>query len=196
MNILVCCWMAISASGNSGFTLERLLLACICLSWVLIVLYISGTLLKRSSTGTTSDSGSTMTRLWRVYERVNRSLRFRRRKTGEGKVSYGPVWFMAIVAMVAGLVAWRMLPKYPVVDEHNIQVLKQVGPDAWMMRSDEEGDFMYTGCGDFPNSDVIWAGYVARHARWEERGRCKSIRDTGLGFYWLRDSNGNARRIQ
>jgi hypothetical protein len=63
--------------------------------------------------------------------------------------------------------------------------------------SDDENPtwYLYKGCEDFPNARVIWTGYVARQAVWEERGNCKSIRAVGLGFFWDRDEHGNARRI-
>jgi hypothetical protein len=78
-------------------------------------------------------------------------------------------------------------PKYDVVEEHNIQVLRQVTDNQWAMSSSEQGPFLYTACNDFPNAKVIWPGYIADHAKWEERGECKSIRAQGLGFWWKRD---------
>ena len=85
--------------------------------------------------------------------------------------------------------------KFEVVTEHHIEVLRRVGANEWMMHSDEQGDFLYTGCKDFPNDTVIWAGYLADRARWEERGACKSIRRKDLGFWWKRDKNGNVQEI-
>jgi hypothetical protein len=85
--------------------------------------------------------------------------------------------------------------RFDVVTEHHIEVLKRVGQNEWLMHSDEQGDFLYTGCDDFPNDSVIWEGYLANRARWEERGACKSIRRQDLGFWWERDERGDARRI-
>ena len=47
------------------------------------------------------------------------------------------------------------------------------------------------------NVDVDDRGYIyiADRAKWEERGECKSIRATGLGFYWERDEHYNAKEI-
>jgi len=72
----------------------------------------------------------------------------------------------------------------PVSEQHNVAVLAKLSSNEWRMRSDEEGEFVYRACPDFDNESVIWAGYVADRARWREYGRCKSIRDTGLGFWW------------
>lgn len=93
---------------------------------------------------------------------------------------------MGVCCGLAGLAVERQ-PKYEIATEHNIKVLSQVADNKWQMSSDEEGAFLYTGCKDFPNATVIWAGYIADHAKWEERGECKSIRAQGLGFWWKRD---------
>lgn len=82
----------------------------------------------------------------------------------------------------------------PIVEKHNVRVIQKVGENAWSM-SDDQGPFLYTACNDFPNETVIWAGYVAKKARWQEFGKCKSIRRSDLGFWWLRDKDFNAERI-
>jgi len=88
------------------------------------------------------------------------------------------------------------LPKYEIVTKHNVKVLKLIRPNEWAMSSDEDGLFVYQGCTDFPNDRVIWAGYIADHAKWEEQGNCKSIRRSDLGFWWSRDENYNVREIK
>lgn len=84
---------------------------------------------------------------------------------------------------------------YPIVEEHNVQVLSRIATNEWAMHSDEEGDFIFRGCKNFPNDTVITPGYIARRAMWQERGECKSIRDTGLGFWW-RDKQNNYKEIR
>ena len=77
--------------------------------------------------------------------------------------------------------------------EHVKEVQRKVAPNQWWMRKDD-GPFLYQGCPDFPNERVIWAGYIARKIRYEERGNCKSILRSDLGFWWDRDADGNAKR--
>lgn len=85
----------------------------------------------------------------------------------------------------------------PIADHHNVQVLVQVDRNNWWMVDDEDPKgFLYTACDDFPNDKVIQSGYLAREARWEEQGQCKSIHGDGLGFWWNRDENFNVRRIE
>lgn len=110
-------------------------------------------------------------------------LRKAKEKTNKGVATYGPIGFAAICCAVMLYGAARM-ENAPIAEEHNVAVLASVGPDEWRMRSDEEGEFVYRACPDFDNASVIWVGYIADRAKWREYGRCKSIRDTGLGFYW------------
>ena len=102
----------------------------------------------------------------------------------------------ATFCLAALLLGAKQMDSAPIVTEHNIRVISRVGDHQWYMMSDEEGGFLYAACHDFPNDTVIWAGYIADHAIWKEYGSCKSIRDTGLGFWWKRDSNRNVERIK
>ena len=101
--------------------------------------------------------------------------------------AYGPVWFMVFVCS-ALVYAGRRLDNAPIVEKYDVQVLKQIAPNEWSM-VDDQGPFVYTACDDFPNAKVIWAGYVARKARWQEFGNCKSIRRQDLGFWWRDEQN-------
>ena len=85
----------------------------------------------------------------------------------------------------------QLPPPFPVYEYHDVIVERQVAPNQWWMRKDD-GRFLYQGCPDFPNERVIWAGYVARKARWQEFGNCKSILRSDLGFWWRRWPNGDA----
>ena len=102
------------------------------------------------------------------------------------------------VVACTGLLFWiaASAPPFPIVSRHNVKVLQKVAENKWWMTDDEDRQgFLFTACPDFPNGTVIWAGYIAREARWQEQGACKSIRRSDLGFWWSRDEQFNARRI-
>lgn len=105
------------------------------------------------------------------------------------------LWFAFACAALVGYGISR-IPRYSTETHHNVRVETRVSGNEWWMCDDEQGCYLYTGCKDFPNERVIWAGYVARMARWEERGDCKSIRAVGLGFFWERDAQYNVKEIQ
>ena len=107
---------------------------------------------------------------------------------------YWPILFAVVCTGIFLLAASRPLP-YVRETHHHVEVLRKLAYNLWEMRDNEVGLFRYTGCADFDNSTVIWPGYVADHAIWEERGACKSIRDTGLGFFWEHDDQGNVKEI-
>lgn len=112
-----------------------------------------------------------------------------------GEARWWPIWFAMFCCGIFAFAASRPEP-YPRELHHHVQVLTKLGHDMWRMHDDELGTFIYQGCPDFPNESVIWAGYIADHAIWEEQGDCKSIRDTGLAFIWERDEQGNAKEIE
>ena len=105
-----------------------------------------------------------------------------------------PILFAAAMGAVLAYVAVG-IRDYPVYEYHNVRVEEQVAPNSWWMRKDD-GRFLYSGCPDFPNERVIWVGYVAHKARWQEFGNCKSILRSDLGFWWDRDTQGNAKEIR
>lgn len=111
----------------------------------------------------------------------------------QGKASQAPIVFALLVGCALVYGASR-INDAPVAEEHNVAVLASLGDNEWRMRSDEEGEFVYRACPDFDNASVIWVGYIADRAKWKEYGKCKSIRDTGLGFYW-RDGHNEWRTI-
>lgn len=134
-------------------------------------------------------------RLWkRPLLRFANTLIFqkiRRRSNGGG--SGGAIGFALICAIFFLLMGMR-LNAGPTVEKYNVRVLRSAGFNQWEME-DDQGRFLYTACDDFPNSKVIWAGYIARKVRWQEFGSCKSIRRQDLGFWWDRDENLNAKEI-
>jgi hypothetical protein len=90
-----------------------------------------------------------------------------------------------LVWIPVGYLLWHH-PQFPTYEYHNVKVLKQVGPNSWWIER-EDGPTLWNGCPDFPNSDVIWAGYVMEKFRYEDRGVCKSILRSDLGVWWKRD---------
>ena len=143
-----------------------------------------------------SGNGWTNTLLKYVIPREKRKSNpsIKTKTSDKGKVDYAPVWFAALCCAILVYGARHIEASAPIVEEHNVAVLAKVG-DEWQMHSDEEGTFMYRPCPDFDNASVIWVGYIADRAKWKEYGRCKSIRDTGLGFWW-RDGHDEYRRVQ
>src|SRR5262249_14814028 len=101
---------------------------------------------------------------------------------------------MLVSAFVLSVLIYRGLtyvgsPSHEI--HHHIYVLKHVDTNKWLMRDDESGqtEYLYTGCADFNNEGVIWAGYIADHATWNDYGNCKSISGAEQAFVWLRDEN-------
>jgi hypothetical protein len=85
-------------------------------------------------------------------------------------------------------------PKYPIEIHHNVYVWSQVKgePASWWISSDEPEPqrlplMRWNCCPDFPCWTVMDSMIVARTAKWEERGMCKSIRANGLGWTWEKE---------
>lgn len=101
----------------------------------------------------------------------------------------------------AAFLAWSAVrvPPSNIVLEHHVAVYGRLANGDWAMSSDEEGRFAFRPCrSDHLDVDGMLEqgiGYVADHARWEERGTCKSIQDVGLGFYW-RDANRKYTKLE
>lgn len=83
------------------------------------------------------------------------------------------------------------------VTEHNVVIYRQLSDGDWQMSSDEESDLVFRPCPDDGAGGVdvngLFAsavGYVADYAKWEERGTCKSILRSDLGF-WFRDKHNH-----
>jgi len=126
--------------------------------------------------------------------RFGRSWASRRKSSGE-MVGAG---MFALMAVSFFAVRGIQLGSAPIDEEHNVAIIAKTSPVEWAMHSDEEGYFSYRACSDFNNAGVLdpAVGYIARVAKWRQLGDCRSIRDTGLGF-WFKDPQTNAyRRIQ
>src|ERR1700757_1349141 len=133
-------------------------------------------------------------KLWRRgwLESARRWVSRTKRKSDQGELMVAGV-FVVLVVMTLTMRALQMTNAH-VYEYHDVRVLRQVGPNKWWMSKDD-GDFLYEGCDDFPNSRVIWVGYVARKARWQEFGNCKSIERADLGFWGKRLEDGDAVAI-
>lgn len=110
-----------------------------------------------------------------------------------GLVRYSILIFLIVMGFIFTTSA-KNFEDAPVVEKHNVRVIQRIASNAWLM-SDDQGAFLYTACDDFPNDTVIWAGYVAKRVRWQEFGKCKSIRRDDLGFWWDRDENFDVRKV-
>jgi hypothetical protein len=120
--------------------------------------------------------------------------RIRHIPRGEGGGYWGSVAFCAVLGSLMAYGLTRV-PNYPVYEYHNVKVLEQVAPNKWLLER-EDGKTLWNGCPDFPNADVIWAGYVMEKFRYEDQGKCKSILRSDLGVWWKRDSRGNVEVIK
>lgn len=122
---------------------------------------------------------------------------FQRLKSRSGQVASSAATPVTFAFVIGGLLVYigMGIRDYPVYEYHNVRVEEQVAPNTWWMRKDD-GRFLYSGCPDFPNERVIWAGYIAQKVRWQEFGNCKSILRSDLGFWWQRDARGNAKEIR
>jgi len=118
----------------------------------------------------------------------------------EGMINRGRafIYTMLMIALTFGLAFALARPaKYPVETHHNVTVWSRIkGAQAWWISADDLPLTRWDCCPDFPCAEVIWPGYVAATFKYEERGSCKSIRAAGLGIFWKRDEQGNAKEIQ
>jgi hypothetical protein len=179
------CWLLSTALQISSETSSRLSLLGLFL-WALVLFLVMCVLARHAWTALQLKSA---TRKKQQESNPSTTANFK------GWARYTPIIFAAACCGLMGVAVERQ-PKFEIATEHNVQVLQQISPNTWRMSSAEEGAFLYTGCDDFPNASVIWAGYIADEARWEERGKCKSIRATGLFFHWKRDpKNQNVEEI-
>ena len=124
---------------------------------------------------------------------------FWNRKTKDaGTADYSPVWFCGLMVVVMGALTYGLAHQhYNVVTQHNVVIYRQLSNGDWMMSSDEDPDLVFRPCVDDANGGVDvngllaqGVGYIAEHATWEERGTCKSILRSDLGF-WFRDRANN-----
>ena len=115
-------------------------------------------------------------------------------KRTDGASKYAPIWFSCFIcgALVYGV---TRAPGYHIYEYHNVKVLSKVARNKWTIEREDGTRTLYTGCNDFQNDKVIWAGYVAKTIRYEDQGGCNSILKPGLGFYWDRDERANVKEI-
>lgn len=194
MNYL-CLWTAILASTREGFSLWPWVVRAGYCSSLLAVLSSAWMLLKRAGTPTIFVSISTTLKLW-TSSAMARLFPISR-KVNRGLARWAPLWFVAFIC--AGLVyGLTRLPKDTVVTENHVAIIGQLNNGDFAFVSDEEphgGTFR--PCPDDERSGVDVSGiltkgvgYIADYAKWEERGNCKSILRSDLGF-WFKDKRNN-----
>ena len=90
------------------------------------------------------------------------------------------------------------LPGEVIVTEHNVAILRKLdnGDFAYVSREEPAGS-TYRVCPEDARNGVRTedmlsqaVGYIADYAIWEERGSCRSIVRSDLGFWW-KDANTN-----
>lgn len=115
----------------------------------------------------------------------------------KGLVRLYTMFWVCFTGSVVVVVSYAFThPKdFPIEKHHHVYVWSQVKgtTDTWLMSGDGLPLTEWNCCPDFPCGTVIWPGYIAHTAKWEERGKCKSIRGNGLGFFWERDELGNVK---
>ena len=185
MNLWLCFWLGTLGStiGLSTHWQHLFPLAAGCLT-VLFLAMMLGIRGRRTNSRITRNNSPTMTK---------ESPSSKIEEKGHGEAKYAAIWTAMFFGAACLFIGWN-LGQAPVVEKHNVQVVKKVDHLNWWM-VDDQGPFLYTACDDFPNEDVIWAGYIARKVRWQEFGKCKSIRRGDLGFWWDRDSDFNVKEI-
>jgi hypothetical protein len=99
-----------------------------------------------------------------------------------GWAKYIPIWFCLIFGLVLGWYARSR--RYPIEEHQDVQILQQVSPSEWMLQGRDLPYMRWKCCPDFNCASVIQAGYIAAIVRYEDRGVCKSIYSTGLGFFY------------
>lgn len=142
---------------------------------------------------------------WRLLRRRLRSIAARAgslRWRSKGHSKYAPIWFALFCGIVLSYGAVK-LSRENIVTAHHVAVLRQLDNGDWAMRSDEDASLVFRPCSDDVTRGVDvnglltqGIGYIADYARWDERGTCKSILRSDLGF-WFKDAatNYEYRRI-
>lgn len=107
------------------------------------------------------------------------------------------LFLSAVILALLTLGAWRM-SRQTIVTQHNVVILHRTDAGDYPFLSSEQpnGDTFRPCLSDTKGGvDVDGmlsqaTGYVAETARWEERGTCKSILRSDLGF-WFKDAANN-----
>lgn len=128
--------------------------------------------------------------------------RFKHKKI-DGFVSGWYAYFLVIWCFGMGLAIAR-IPKPKIVTEHNVAITGRTSYGDFTFISDEEpkgGSFRPCSGDkeqgvDSPALLEQGVGWIAYYAVWEERGTCKSILSSDLGFWFVTKENPTPRRIQ
>ena len=124
------------------------------------------------------------------------------RKRTKGAASYWatPYLFGLVCVIAITAQAWRL--RFNIVTEHNVVVYSQDSNGDWNYSSDEKpnGDTFRSCPEDKSLAKIDVNGilkqasepppYIADYASWEERGTCRSIARSDLGFFF-KDKHNN-----
>jgi hypothetical protein len=149
-----------------------------------------------TTSGAPGWSWLTLSTAWASW-RLRLSEKYQKLRFPNGPLDKGRAAFytLLMIAITFGLAfAVTRTPKYPIETHHNVYIWSEVKGqrEAWWISSDEPEPnrlplMRWNCCPDFPCSTVIWPGIIASTAKWEERGACKSIRASGLGWTWEKE---------
>lgn len=135
-------------------------------------------------------------RWMRLVEKWGQAWR-RTKKKVDGWMLPAPIAITLSLICLGLLVGAAYSSRSNTVTEHNVAIYRQLDDGDWLMSSDEEQYIVFRPCAADTASGVdvngllkLAVGYVADEARWEERGTCKSILRSDLGF-WFRDEHNN-----
>lgn len=103
-------------------------------------------------------------------------------QNNRGWAKWMPVWFCLIFGL--GSIWILHYKRYPVEEHQDVQIVQQVSPNEWMLQGRDLPYMRWKCCPDFNCASVVEPGYIAALVRYEDRGTCKSIYATGLGFFY------------
>lgn len=115
----------------------------------------------------------------------------------KGWVKFAPIIFCLFFGFI--VFGFTHQHQYPIEVHHQVYVWSKVKGtnDAWWVSSEDGLPYSrWNCCPDFDCKSVIWPGYIAATAKYEERGTCKSIRADGLGWFWSTNELGDVKEIQ
>ena len=195
MRLAPCYWMALWEAGKPASTWEHWLLRVGFSSLLLIVCFNCWRLIAKVGSATIL-GWARLTNKWSTICETGSRFLTSFRQRSKGITRYAPIWFCMFFGALV-VMAVTMLPRDNVVTQHHVAVLGQLPDGDWAMESDEDSSLVFRVCPDDERRGVhVTAmfqkaiGYVADEAKWQERGECKSIFRSDLGF-WFRDKNNN-----
>lgn len=191
MNISLCLWTAIWASGKSVPTLWPWLVRVGFFSLLFSVLSSAVMLLRRSDTPIMFVSDNMKKRLSKAYAVVFlfRILQRTKRSRGMARVTSMLFAMTATAMLAATLYASYSNPGTPrIVELHNVHVLRDIGRYSYWFQSETGAKFYSTFCADY--EPQFSEGQTLTVLKYEDRGVCWSVANTHPAYLILRDDNG------